>query len=39
MALPQYPARPTTGDTFTVGIVTFRWDGEKWKSIAPANHE
>lgn len=39
MALPQYPASPTTGDTFTVGIVTFRWDGEKWKSIAPANHE
>ena len=39
MALPQYPASPSIGDTFLVGIVTFRWDGEKWKSVAPANHE
>ncbi|MBV1952541.1 MAG: hypothetical protein KUG64_10170 [Cycloclasticus sp.] len=39
MSLPNYPASPSIGDTFTVGIVTFRWDGDKWKSLAPANHE
>ena len=39
MVSPIYPSNPNIGDTYNVGNITFRWDGEKWKSIAPANHE
>jgi len=39
MTSPNYPNNPTVGQTFNVGNITFRYDGEKWKSIAPANHE
>jgi len=39
MVSPVYPSNPNIGDTYNVGNITFRWDGEKWRSIAPANHE
>ena len=39
MALPEYPSAPSLNDLHVVGDITFRWDGEKWKSVSPANHE
>ncbi|QDP66037.1 MAG: hypothetical protein Unbinned4336contig1000_2 [Prokaryotic dsDNA virus sp.] len=40
MAIPDYPNNPAVDDEFTVGLVTFIWDGEKWRrkplpSLAP----
>ena len=26
----DFPANPTTNDTFTVGSITYKWDGAKW---------
>lgn len=31
MAIPDYPNNPAVDDEFTVGLVTFIWDGEKWR--------
>lgn len=28
----NFPDNPTTGDTHTVGPVTWEWDGSTWKS-------
>lgn len=39
MTAPNYPNNPTIGDTHLVGTITFQWDGEKWKSVTPGNHE
>ena len=29
----DFPASPTTNDTFTVGNTTYKWDGEKWTTL------
>ena len=33
MANIDFPNSPTIGDTFTVGQVTWQWDGATWKSF------
>lgn len=33
MTAPNYPNNPTVGQDFTLGLVTYRWDGEKWNSL------
>ena len=30
----DFPASPTNGQTFTVGSVTYTWDGTKWTAVA-----
>jgi hypothetical protein len=30
----DFPASPTTGQTFTSGTVTYTWDGVKWTAVA-----
>ena len=30
----DFPASPTNGQTFTVGSVTYTWDGTKWTALA-----
>jgi hypothetical protein len=32
MAAIDFPNSPTVGDTFTVGDLTWRWDGSVWQS-------
>lgn len=35
MVAPNYPNNPSIGDETIVNGKTFRWDGEKWKGVAP----
>jgi hypothetical protein len=37
MAAIDFPNTPTTGDTFTVGTITWEWDGTVWNTASLAD--
>lgn len=36
MAAINFPDSPSTDDEYTVGSVTWKWDGSVWKSLGMA---
>jgi hypothetical protein len=34
MTAIDFPDTPTVGDLYTVGSITWKWDGITWKSLA-----